>query len=203
MPDTDVVKKPTHAVTDSPDHTLTDSSHQVSAGNVYLSVNTLPTRSTTQTHSRLAKLTLPTFNGNPLQWQTFWDSFTAAVDANSGLSLVQKFSYLRAQLQGDAARAISGLPLTDDNYEHSLSLLKERFGQQHKLIDAHMEALLSAPAPSNNLMSLQSFYDTIQSHMRSLSTLGKTSASYGTLLTSVILGKLSVDTRTRIGTGSL
>ena len=198
MPDTDVVKKPTHAVPDSADHTLTDSSHHVSAGNVYSSVNTLPTRSTTQTHSRLPKLTLPTFNGNPLQWQTFWDSFTAAVDANSGLSLVQKFSYLRAQLQGDAARAISGLPLTDDNYEHSVSLLKERFGQQHKLIDAHMEALLSAPAPSNNLMSLQSFYDTIQSHMRSLSTLGKTSDSYGTLLTSVILGKLSSDTRTRM-----
>ena len=120
-----MVKKPTHAVTDSPDHTLTDSSHQVSAGKVYSSINTLPTRSTAQTHSRLAKLTLPTFNGNPLQWQTFWDSFTAAVDANSGLSLVQNFSYLRARLQGDAARAISGLPLTDDNNEHSVSLLKK------------------------------------------------------------------------------
>ena len=195
-----MVKKPTHAVTDSPDHTVTDSSHHVSADNVYSSINTLPTKSTTQAHSRLPKLTLPTFNGNPLQWQTFWDSFTAAVDANLGLSLVQKFSYLRAQLQGDAACAISGLPLTEDNYEHSVSLLKERFGQQHKLIDAHMEALLSVPAPSNNLMSLQSFYDTIQSHMRSLSTLGKTSDCYGTLLTSVILGKLSsrIITRTRM-----
>ena len=62
-------------------------------------------------------------------WQTPWDSFTAAVDAYSDLSLVQKFSNLRAQLQGDAARAISGVPLTDDNYEHSVSFLKERFGK--------------------------------------------------------------------------
>ena len=76
--------------------------------------------------------------------------------------------------------------------------MKERFGQKHKLVDAHMEALLNVPAPSNNLISLQSFYDTVQSHMRSLSTLGKTSDSYGTLLSSVILGKLSSDTKTRM-----
>lgn len=197
MPEIDVVKKPTRAVTDSPNRTVTDSSHHVSADDVNLPINTQLTISTTQAHSRLPKLTLPTFNENPLRWQTFWDSFTAAVDFNSGLSLIQKFSYLRAQLQGDTAHAISGL-LTDDNYVHSVTLLRERFGQQHKLIDAHMEALLNVPAPSNNLTSLQSFYDTIQSHMRSLSTLGKTSDSYGTLLSSVILGKLSPDTKTRM-----
>jgi len=112
-------------------------------------------------------LTLPTFNGNPLKWQTFCDSFNAADDSNQCLSQVQKFSYLCAQLEGDAARAISDLPLTDDNYVHSVTLLRERFGQQYKLIDTHQEA---TPAPSSSLMSLQSFYDTI---LRSLSLLAQ------------------------------
>jgi len=182
MPEKAVAKKPTDPV---------------SADIANVPINTPPLMPTT-THSRLPKLTLPTFNGNPLKWQTFWDSFTAAVDRNQGLSQVQKFSYLRAQLEGDAARAISGLPLTDDNYEHSVTLLKERFGQPYKLVDAHQEALLNVPAPSNSLASLQSFYDTIQSHMRSLSTLGTTSDTYGTLLTRVILGKLPPDIKIRM-----
>ena len=62
--------------------------------------------------SRLPKLSLPTFSGDPLTWQTFWDSFYAAIDANPILSGIQ---YLKAQLQGDAARAVSGLPLSDLN----------------------------------------------------------------------------------------
>ena len=40
------------------------------------------TAHTTQSTSRLPKLSLPTFNGNSLHWQTFWDSFDAAVHSN-------------------------------------------------------------------------------------------------------------------------
>jgi len=50
--------------------------------------------------SRLPKLSLPIFSGEPLSWQTFWDFFSAAVDSNHTLSGVQKFNYQRAQLQG-------------------------------------------------------------------------------------------------------
>ena len=60
---------------------------------------------------RLPKLTLPTFSGNPLHWLTFWDSFQAAIDLNPNLSGVQKFNYIKGQLDGDAARTIEGLPL--------------------------------------------------------------------------------------------
>ena len=36
-------------------------------------------------NSRLLKLTLPVFSGDPLNWQTFWDSFRAAVHTNPSL----------------------------------------------------------------------------------------------------------------------
>ena len=60
--------------------------------------------------SRLPKLTLPSFSGNPLEWLTFWDSFQAAIHLNPNLSGIQKFNYLKVQLQGDAARTIEGFP---------------------------------------------------------------------------------------------
>ena len=148
-----------------------------------------------QNASRLPKLTLPTFSGDPLTWQTFWDSFEAAVDSNPTLSSVQKFNYLKAQLQADAARAIAGLPLTEANYVQSIALLKQRFGQPQRLINAHIQAFLDLSAPSNDLSSLRLFYDLVENHIRGLSALGVPKVSYGTLLVPIILGKLSPPTR--------
>ena len=145
--------------------------------------------------SRLPKLTLPTFSGNILDWLTFWDSFQAAIHLNPNLSGVQKFNYLKAQLQGDAARTVEGFPLSDQNYLHAVTILQDRFGQTHKLVAAHMRALLDIPVPSNALNSLRMFHDTIESHSRGLSSLGKSEDTYGDLLVPIILGKLPKNTR--------
>ena len=117
-------------------------------------------------NSCLPKLNLPTFTGNPLREFTFWDSFQAAVHSNTTLGDIQKFSYLKAQLTGDAARAISGIPFTNDNYTKAVQLLKERFGNASKVINAHMQSLLDLPNPKYELASLQLFYDTMESHIR-------------------------------------
>ena len=95
---------------------------------------TVPSTST----SRLPKLSLPTFSGNPLLWQTFWDLFEAAVHGNPNLTGVEKFNYLRAQLESEAARIVGGFPLTNANYEQTISLLKTRFGKQQRIVNAHM-----------------------------------------------------------------
>ena len=155
--------------------------------------HTRVTTSSAHQNARLPKLTLPTFNGEPLQWETFWDSFDAAVNSNTGLSDVQKFNYLRAQVHGDATRVIAGFPLTDSNYAHFVALLRERFGQTYKLVNAHMGALLNLGKPSNTLPSLQAFHDSIEQHMRALSSLGRSSESFGPLLTSSILSKLPTE----------
>ena len=140
--------------------------------------------------TRLPQLDLPQFTGNSLFWQSFWDCFEAAVHSNRSLTGVQKLNYLCAQLRGDAARVIAGFQLTNANYEHSIALLKERFGQPYKQIDAHMQALIDLPSPSNSLSSLREFYDSTEGHIRSLSSLGKSEDSYGSLLIPIILGKL-------------
>lgn len=146
---------------------------------------------------RLPRLDLPTFSGDALEWQSFWDGFDAAVNSNQAISSVQKLNYLRSQLQGDASHVIAGFSLTNASYEHSVTLLKDRYGQPQKLITAHMQALLDLPNPSNTLSSLQSFHDAIERHMRSLSTLGKYKSvdSYGDLLVPIILNKLPQKTR--------
>ena len=150
---------------------------------------------TSHSVSRLPKLSLPSFSGDPLTWQTFWDSFSAAVDSSPVLSGVQKFNYLRTLLQGEAARAVAGFPLTDANYSHSVEILKERFGQTQKVVNAHMQAPLNLPMPRNTMADLRVFYDSIESHIRGLSSMGITPESYCALLIPVTLGKLPADVR--------
>ena len=206
LPETEPTKKLLHSdstvpeieVTKNTETTMnlkTASSTQVSSLTSDINEHT---KTTHQTYTRLPKLPLPTFDGNPLEWQSFWDSFTAAVDSNPHLMPVQKLNYLRSQLHGDAARVIGGFSLSDVNYPHCVTLLKERFGQQYKLVDAHKEALLNVLTPSNNLASLQVFCDTIQNHIRALPALNQPTGTYGPLLTTVILGKLPPEIKIRM-----
>jgi len=51
-----------------------------------------PQISTSSTQfSKLPKLTLPTFDGDILQWQSFWDYFESSIHSNGNLTDVQKF----------------------------------------------------------------------------------------------------------------
>ena len=104
--------------------------------------------------SRLPKLSLPTFSGDPIAWQNFWDSFKTTIHLNHTLHDVQKFNYLKAQLTGDAAIGIQGFPITSANYKHSIDLLIERFGQQQKIVNAHKQRLLDLPKLDTGLISL-------------------------------------------------
>ena len=173
----------------------------VSHGLVYSVAGVTPTiehttiPSASHATSRLPKLSIPTFTGDPLNWQSFWDCFDSAVNSNPTLSNVQKLSYLRAQLQGDASRVVAGFPLTNTSYSQSITLLRDRFGQPYKIVNAHLQALLHLPNPSNTLASLQVFHDSVEGHIRSLTSLGKSVDSYGDLLVSIILEKLPAETR--------
>ena len=94
---------------------------------------------------------------SPLDWLSFWDSFQAAIHLNPNLSGIQKFNYLKSQLQGDAARCIDGIPLSDQNYLHAVTLLQDHFRQTHKLVSAHMQTFIESPNPTNTLNSLRKF----------------------------------------------
>ena len=69
------------------------------------------------------------------QWEPgLNDSYEAAINSSSSLSKVEKFNYLRSYLEGEALHTVSGLSLTNDNYEKALKLLKDRFGNPQSLV---------------------------------------------------------------------
>ena len=83
---------------------------------------------------KLLTLNLPTFNGDLLYWQEFWDVFDSTIHQQS-ISNVERFSYLKSSLRGAAASAISGVSVTNDNYSIVVKLWKEKFGKRESIVE--------------------------------------------------------------------
>ena len=142
--------------------------------------------------AKLPKIILKKFHGDPICFTPFWDSFRSAVDDNPCLSDVDKFNYLRNLLEGSAAGAIRGLPLTTENYGAAKDILKKRFGQPQIIINAQMEGLVKVAAVTvdNDLKRLRFLYDRDEAHVRALQALGLQCESYGKLLVPLLMEKL-------------
>lgn len=135
-----------------------------------------------------------------------WDCYESAVHLNDTLSDVDKFNYLRSLLEKSAYDAIAGLTLSASNYREAVEILRKRFGNKQLIVSRHMETLLNLTAVSadNDLRGLRRLYNEVEANVRSLKALGVDQASYGTMLTSVLLVKLPPEIRlivTRMASG--
>ena len=132
-------------------------------------------------YHRLPKLDLPVFDGDVLEWQSFWDSYESAINTNQSLSDVQRFTYLKSLLKYDALQTVSGFAITNINYGKAVVLFHERYGQKHRIVQTYMQALLDLPAPMNTISSLRTFYKT-EIYIRDLELLDQMESPYGALL---------------------
>ncbi|KAL5502091.1 hypothetical protein EMCRGX_G008809 [Ephydatia muelleri] len=145
--------------------------------------------------ARLPKLELKRFEGELTTWTSFWDSLEAAIHNNDQLSSIDKFNYLRTLLEGPAAAAVAGISLTSSNYTEAVAVLKKRFGNKQLIISAHMDMLMNREGVSSgrNLKAIRELHNHVESHVRSLQSLGVPSSSFGAMLASVIMNKLPHD----------
>ena len=137
--------------------------------------------------AKLPKLDFKKFSGGLLNWQEFWDSFNSAIHSNPSLSPVEKKNYLIDELDGATADVISGLSLTNSNYEQSIKLLKERYGQNEVIINVHYTSLMDLPVSSSQKSALRKNYDLIEKRLRSSEALRENIESK--ILVSLIMAK--------------
>ncbi|KRZ65145.1 hypothetical protein T08_12777, partial [Trichinella sp. T8] len=99
----------------------------------------------TPSNVRLPKLEIRKYNGDPHDWQRFHEEFSNSIHTNKNLSTIEKFSYLRSLLIGNAAAAIEGLPLNVANYDAAMTILSDSFGRKEIIIEEHMKELQNLP----------------------------------------------------------
>lgn len=72
---------------------------------------------------------------NILKWQEFWVPIEASVHRNPNLQPVDKFNYLKPELEGDASAVIFGLELSNSNCEVAQGKIwnRRRYDDPHLL----------------------------------------------------------------------
>jgi len=107
------------------------------------------------------------------------------------ISKIDKFHYLNSLLEGTASLAIQVLGLTEANYDSTIALLKERFGDPQAIIAAHMDEFLKLPdCTADKPFALCNNYDRITVHTRGLNLLSIDLLHHGSLLIPIIMPKL-------------
>ncbi|CAI6352741.1 unnamed protein product [Macrosiphum euphorbiae] len=144
---------------------------------------------------KLAALKVPVFNGDYLEWASFYDTFTALVHTHPDLLPVSKFFHLREALSGEALNSIRSLETTANNYEKAWSILCARYNNKKVRIQAHVRAIFDLDAlQSDSAIKLRYFFDALSGHMRALEALEQEPESWGPLLMHLISTKLDKKT---------
>jgi len=139
----------------------------------------------------LPKLSLPTFDGNLLHWQEFWDIFDSTVNQQN-ISNVSKFRYLKNSLRGAAASAVCGISVTIDNYLTVIEILKEKFGNRQAIVEVLYSQLQHLPIAMNQFVEIKGTYEAIEKIMRQLES-QKEDIAHQRIIIQQILSKFTTD----------
>ncbi|VEN44957.1 unnamed protein product [Callosobruchus maculatus] len=140
---------------------------------------------------KLPTIKLPKFDGKFDKWLEFRDTFGSMIHEGQKLSQIQKFHYLRAALEGKAARVISHIGFSSENYELAWSILRERYDNVRQLKRNHVKALFDLEAlESESSERLCELNDNMSKHLSSLKRLGEAVESWDTLVIHIMSNKL-------------
>lgn len=123
--------------------------------------------------AKLPKIELPKFDGNAIQWLSFWQTFEATIHNRKDLSTIEKLHYLKSLLHGEAAQTVDGFTLIAENYGDILEVLRKRYGNQKMIIEYHIRKLLSLKPVKEvwNLAALRRLMTEVTTHLRTLKNL--------------------------------
>ena len=95
---------------------------------------------------RLPKLKVPTFDGDILRWQTFWEQFQVAIHDRCDISDTQKLVYLRHSLKdGTVKNATEGLSRSSEHYTVAVECLKSRYSHPCLIHQTHVRKICEVP----------------------------------------------------------
>ncbi|KZC12722.1 hypothetical protein WN55_05324 [Dufourea novaeangliae] len=124
-----------------------------------------------QTNTLLPKIEIKPFDGNPMEWHNFHDTFKSLVHNNVDLPAVQKFHLLKNSLRGEIAYLISALNASEANYNVARELLQKKCNRPRQIINSHLKALFELPEINReSAINLRTLSEQAQMHVNALKT---------------------------------
>jgi len=144
-------------------------------------------------HSRahLPTITLPVFDGDIQDWESFFDCFRAMIHDDGGFSPAQKFYYLRSSISGPALDLVKSIPMTDANYEVAIERLKQRYDNRSLVIQSHIRSLLESPyVEQPTAKDLQALHSHVSTHVAALRVLNQPTEHWDAWLITITVSRL-------------
>lgn len=145
----------------------------------------------------LPRIKIPAFRGEPTEWESFRDSFSALVGSNDTLTEAQKLYFLKSFLEGEAALLVEHIQVSDANYDEAWQLLIGEYDNSRALVQAHIHALASLPVMNTETIAeLKQLRDTASASLSALNNLKRPVEHWDDLLVYIVSQKFSPRTRT-------
>ena len=90
----------------------------------------------------LPSISLPNFNGSPIDWIDFIVQFRDTVHKQPHLTGTQRMNYLLQSLYGEAKLAVKGFTHDWTGYVLALKRLKLMFARRSHIVHAHIDKVL-------------------------------------------------------------
>ncbi|KRZ07153.1 hypothetical protein T11_7790 [Trichinella zimbabwensis] len=87
---------------------------------------------------KLQPLSTPQFDGDILQFKSFWGQFEASVNSRKELNDFTKFGHLRWCLSDAVLKAIKGVAVNTENYAGIIQTLKDKFHCVEDVVENHL-----------------------------------------------------------------
>ncbi|XP_065084795.1 uncharacterized protein LOC135707004 [Ochlerotatus camptorhynchus] len=92
---------------------------------------------------KLPEIRLPSFGGRIKEWATFRNSFRSLIHENKQLTDMDRFSYLKSVLSGEALQEIESVELSAVNYSVAWKALESRYENKKLIVKAHLDSLFA------------------------------------------------------------
>ncbi|XP_055585537.1 uncharacterized protein LOC129738382 [Uranotaenia lowii] len=140
---------------------------------------------------KLPEISLPSFDGQIKLWITFRDSFDSLIHSNTQLTAMDKFTYLRSALTGEALQEVSSIEITAANYEIAWAALANRYENRKLIVKTYLDALFKVEMMhKESYDGLSKVIGDFEKNLQMLKKVGESSDGWSTLLVHMVCARL-------------
>lgn len=145
---------------------------------------------------KLPQVNLKPFDGNYHNWLTFRELFEQMIHRNDNISTIEKFTYLKTTIGGDAAQLIKHISNTEQNYETAWNTITNRYNNDRRLVDTYLKIMMNQPKlKSETSAGLKMLHDTTMECINAMTNLKIDTKQCDFLLNYIIMQKLDRETK--------
>lgn len=145
---------------------------------------------------RLPKFEIPKFSGRYEDWTSFSDIFESRIMQNGSLNDIDKLTYLKSSVTGEAARVIASYKITSENLLMAWEALSFRYKDIRSIVRSHFNKMFYFPKlKAGDSIGLRQLQSSMKENKQALENQGLNFDKCESMLIFLIADKMDFDTR--------